>query len=226
MNKKSIIDLLSKEFPGKNISELPLEIICEVEPTKDHPDWSEAVAYINKSDPHYHKETTEKYIVEKGELRIIVDEKEHILKERDRITIDPPSVHWAYGEWVRVRVYSEPGWTPKDHLLTNKIIYYINEEVPKYIIDYPESTEQITPTSNKLMRDKFWKGRLKSRDQTEKKLDTMRIEAVSNLIARIHIIKCDAVKIEREELIKVGNFKMEYKISATVYQQTPIGVIQ
>lgn len=117
MDKEQIIKSLSKEFSGKSIVSLPLEVICELEPTKDHPSWSEAIAYIKQSEPHYHERTVETYTVENGLLRVVVDDQERVLKEGEQIVIEPPSVHRAYGDWVRVRVYTEPGWIHEDHIL-------------------------------------------------------------------------------------------------------------
>ena len=117
MDKSSIKDLLEKEFPGKNVTLLPSEVICEIEPTQEHPSWSEAIAYIKKSELHHHNRMEERYTIEQGVLTVVVDDKEHTLKEGDKFVVRPPSVHWAYGEWVRVRVYTEPGWTPEDHIL-------------------------------------------------------------------------------------------------------------
>ncbi len=117
INRESIKKLLEDEFPGKTITMLPSEIVCEIEPAKEHPSWSEAIAYIKKSEPHYHNKIVEKYTVEQGELTLVVDGIKDVLRKGEKLTINPPAVHFAYGDWVRVRVYTKPGWTPEDHIL-------------------------------------------------------------------------------------------------------------
>ncbi|MBN2142225.1 hypothetical protein JW711_02745 [Candidatus Woesearchaeota archaeon] len=123
--KETIVELLKREFPGKRIVVLKDEIICEVKPTSEHPDWSEAIAYIRRSEPHHHQKTTEFYEVERGELSFFVDGVERRLVEGaigagGGAVVKPPQAHYAVGDWTRVNVYSEPGWTPEDHLLLKK----------------------------------------------------------------------------------------------------------
>jgi mannose-6-phosphate isomerase-like protein (cupin superfamily) len=113
--------MLAKLYPGKNIisipdKEHPLEILCEVEPASAHPDWSIAVAIIHRSEPHFHKKTTETYIVEQGTLVLTVDGQNFTLKPGHEYTIKPNSVHNARG-LALVQVLSKPGWTKEDHFL-------------------------------------------------------------------------------------------------------------
>ncbi|MBI2592904.1 MAG: cupin domain-containing protein [Candidatus Colwellbacteria bacterium] len=125
MNSEEIIAILQKEFPGKNIIQLPLdnpsEIICEVEPTANHPEISSIIAVIDESKPHYHLKSTETYFIEKGELHLFVDGRKYLLREGDTYVVEPGRVHWAEGEATRVRVNSSPGWTQEDHILIAKI---------------------------------------------------------------------------------------------------------
>ena len=116
MDKAEAIRRLNEEFPGKKIVDLPLGVICEVEAAGDN-SWSRAVAYIKRSEPHYHEHTTEWYSVEEGLLGLVVDNEEYALEEGEDAVISPPSVHYAYGDWVRVRVYTEPAWSAGDHFL-------------------------------------------------------------------------------------------------------------
>lgn len=119
MNPKAVTSQLKQNYPHKSIfkndANNPTEIICELEPTTDHPEYSKAIAVIDRSIPHYHTKTTETYTVIKGQLTVHVKDQTHQLKEGQSITIKPGNVHWAEGNEVWVECYSEPGWTPKDH---------------------------------------------------------------------------------------------------------------
>jgi quercetin dioxygenase-like cupin family protein len=123
MHKERVLNRINWEYPNKNVigieSENPQEVIIEIEPTQDHPEYSKAIAVIDKSEPHFHKETTETYKVIAGQLTIFIDNQIHKLKEGDEIIIKPNQVHWAQGQETWVECYSEPGWTPDDHFLIN-----------------------------------------------------------------------------------------------------------
>lgn len=121
MDTEKVIARLKHEYPGKKIiitdPKNPTEIICEIEPTKDHPKWSGAIAVIEKTRLHYHRKLTETYHVLKGSLTIYLNNKPHFLRQGDFIEIKPKTIHWSQGKNVWVFVYSRPGWTPKDHIL-------------------------------------------------------------------------------------------------------------
>lgn len=121
MNAEREVRYLQNTYPGKTIIKLPennpKEILCEIEPTASHPDWSEVVAMIDQSEPHYHRQTVETYRVESGTLTLILDGEEIVMNVGDEYTVTPPLVHFARGEATRVWVRSEPGWTPEDHIL-------------------------------------------------------------------------------------------------------------
>jgi len=121
MNAEQVIKDLSQKYPGKKIiknkKENPTEIICEISPAVEHPEKSIAIAVIDKSEPHYHKQATEIYEVIKGELVINKNKKEYKLREGDRLIIYPGEIHSAFGNETWIKVYSEPGWIPKDHIL-------------------------------------------------------------------------------------------------------------
>ena len=64
MDIEQILNRIMIEYPNKNIvfspnNENPTEIIVELEPTKDHPEHSLALAVVGRSEPHFHKKTTE-----------------------------------------------------------------------------------------------------------------------------------------------------------------------
>lgn len=121
MKATEVIRYFSETYPGKNIVCLPEddpnEIICEVDPSVEHPEYNKAIAAIHKSEPHYHKEAVETYHVLRGELHLFVNEVEHILKPGDVFVVHPNEVHYAVGDFTLVEVDSEPGWTPDDHYL-------------------------------------------------------------------------------------------------------------
>lgn len=124
MNKQKIIDQLKEKYPGKNIVALPedepTEILCEIEPTSEHPEYSVAISVIDRSVPHVHNKTTETYKVTKGKINLFVDDAEHELNKGDKLVIKPGSVHYAIGSESWIECKSEPGWTPEDHILVDK----------------------------------------------------------------------------------------------------------
>ena len=122
MNVKMIISKPRKQYPGKTIIKnmdkngLVTEIVCEVEPTQDHPKYSEAIAVIDSSIMHFHKKLQETYTVLSGELMVVTDIKNFRLKRGDKITMKPGTVHANIGNETWTHVYSEPGWTLGDHI--------------------------------------------------------------------------------------------------------------
>ena len=121
MDFQKIVRELGKKYPGKviilNDKKNPTEVLCEVEPANEHPEYSLAISVIDKSIPHFHKKTTEIYKIVKGELLLFVGDQPHRLKTGDKFTIKPNSKHWSEGSETWVECYSEPGWTPEDNIL-------------------------------------------------------------------------------------------------------------
>ena len=124
MNVRKVINQLKRTYPGKKIikEESPgfLEIICEAEPCSEHPEYSRAIAVIDKNQPHFHRRTTETYRTLKGTPVLFVDGKKHRLKEGEELVVRPSQVHWLEGEEVWVECFSQPGWTIEDHLSFEK----------------------------------------------------------------------------------------------------------
>ena len=64
MNINKIIAELKKKYPGKEIifnpsttlGTSPTEIIVEIEPSKDHPEYGTALAVVGKSQSHFHRQ--------------------------------------------------------------------------------------------------------------------------------------------------------------------------
>jgi mannose-6-phosphate isomerase-like protein (cupin superfamily) len=121
VNAESTIKQLQELYPGKPIKclpqEQPSEIICEFDSRDDHPDFSFAMAVIDRSAPHHHRRTTEIYRVVKGELKLYVGNQEYVMYEGQEWTILPGQVHWAEGNETWVEVYCSPGYEPTDHIL-------------------------------------------------------------------------------------------------------------
>ena len=112
---------LQKQYPGKPIFENKTdgevtELVCEIEPTSEHPEYSVAIAVINKSPKHKHNQTTETYKVIKGKLKLHVGGDMFELHEGDWYIIEPGQVHWAEGDAAWVECRSEPGWTVEDYI--------------------------------------------------------------------------------------------------------------
>lgn len=110
MNVKTIITQLKQKYPGKTIIKnmdkdgIVSEILCETEPTQNHPQYSEAIAIIDASMMHFHKKLQETYTVLSGELTIITDVKQIKLKKGDKATMKPGTVHANVGNetWAHV----------------------------------------------------------------------------------------------------------------------------
>ena len=114
-----IIEELSRKFPDSNIvcnpSVKPTEIICEVEPTSAHPEYSTDFAVIDESAPHYHLAAQEIYEVEWGWLSLFINGKEIVLAAGDSIVVRPGVIHSAKGVIAHAYIYSTPGKTPQDY---------------------------------------------------------------------------------------------------------------
>jgi len=121
MNVRKVTEELKRKYPGNGIimndKDNPTEILCEVDPSSDHPDYSLAVAVIDKSQPHAHKRSKETYKVIRGNLVLCIDGKKYKLNEDEEMIIEPGKTHWAEGNETWVECYSEPGWTFEDHIL-------------------------------------------------------------------------------------------------------------
>ena len=122
MNKQKVIRQLKSKYPGKliilNDKANPTEIICEIDPSDKHPDYSVAIAVVDRIKPHYHEQTNEIYEVVKGSLNLIVEDQEFIINVGESKTIDPLNIHHANGKETWIKVSSSPGWTVKDHHTT------------------------------------------------------------------------------------------------------------
>ena len=112
---------MERMYPGKTVVMLPMkkptELLCEVEPTQNHPNFSVAIAVIDKSNPHKHMVTEETYTVIRGELTLHANDETITLKRDESYTIEPGVVHWAEGDETWVECLSKPGWTKEDHIL-------------------------------------------------------------------------------------------------------------
>ncbi|MDX1765318.1 MAG: cupin domain-containing protein [Candidatus Saccharimonadales bacterium] len=121
MNIDEVVEEIKSQYPGSNIviqdEDGYLEIIVEVEPTADHPEYSRAVIVAGKSRPHFHKRSTEIYRVLRGKMKVAVDGRIHELVAGDEITIKPGQVHSLAAERVWFEAISRPGWTKDDHFL-------------------------------------------------------------------------------------------------------------
>lgn len=121
MNTNKVIAELEKKYPGKTIikndEKNPTEILCEIEPTGDHSDYSIAIAVIDKSIPHYHQHTTETYRILEGSLNLYLNEEKKHLKKGESYTIKPGIQHYAEGKETWIEATSHPGWTLNDHIV-------------------------------------------------------------------------------------------------------------
>lgn len=122
MNTKQVLEQLNEKYPGKQIIQKHdtegevRELLCEVDPSSEHPAYSLAVAIIDRSTPHKHLFTTEVYKILKGKLTLFLDGEQILLGQGDEFTIKPGVVHFAVGDETWVEVRSNPGWNPDDHI--------------------------------------------------------------------------------------------------------------
>ncbi|OGK62425.1 hypothetical protein A2334_05290 [Candidatus Roizmanbacteria bacterium RIFOXYB2_FULL_38_10] len=119
MKINEVIEELKKKYPGKpiilnNKTDLT-EILCEIEPTDKHTSFSTAIAVIDLTLPHYHKNTVEVYEVLKGSLTLTVNNKKYNLNIGESFTIQPNEIHSARGDETWVKVVARPGWRSGDH---------------------------------------------------------------------------------------------------------------
>lgn len=120
MNVGEVMKQLETKYPNKavfkNDEGNTTEILCETDPSSNHPDHSTAIAIIDKSEPHMHLNTTETYKVIKGSLKLHIGKESIELNEGESYIINPGISHWAEGNETWLECYSEPGWTIEDHL--------------------------------------------------------------------------------------------------------------
>lgn len=118
MNTHHVLRELSLRYPGKTIipnrPTNPTEIICEIEPTHNHPEYSIAISVLDRSEPHLHKCTVETYMVLKGELDVFLNGILHKMKQGDTLVIPVNTVHYAVGNETWIECRSEPGWRADD----------------------------------------------------------------------------------------------------------------
>lgn len=104
----------------KNKVENPGETVYEIIAAEDDVGFGLAIADIEKSQLHIHREMTEDYLVRNGTLEVILNGKRHVLREGESITIPPDTEHEARSleqDPGRIIVISYPAWTPEDHHL-------------------------------------------------------------------------------------------------------------
>lgn len=115
-----ILNQLRTKYPGAKAFDLDgrgKHFVCEVEPTKDHPEYDRAIEVILSSKPHKHLRMTQYHTILSGTLELHIEDKVVMLNSGDKYTIHPGNVHWAVSKdecWVEI--YSEPGWTEEDHI--------------------------------------------------------------------------------------------------------------
>lgn len=121
MDAHKVIEELKKQYPGKNIivntPDNPTEIICEIEPSSWDPGKSVAIAVMDENMKHYHRVAKEVYEVLRGTLELTKGGKTYVLTEGQSLEIEPEEYHIAKGKETWVKITSEPGWTPEDHVM-------------------------------------------------------------------------------------------------------------
>lgn len=120
---KRILGTLRVEYPGKNAFDVDgsgQHFACEVEPASEHPEHDRAIEVIIQSKPHKHMKTTQRYTVLSGTLELHIGDKVIMLHPGDTHIVPAGEVHWSKSDdECRVEEYSQPGWTPEDHIPVN-----------------------------------------------------------------------------------------------------------
>lgn len=109
----------------KNKVENPKETVYEILTAEDGHGWGLAIADIEESELHLHKQTKELYIVLEGSMEVTLNSKTKVLKESDSLEILPGVKHKARSLGsgrARVVVVAIPPWTPEDHHLLEKSV--------------------------------------------------------------------------------------------------------
>ena len=119
MNVEQVVNQLKHNYPNRKIIRVPegnpTEIICETSPGNGI-----AIAVIDRSALHRHERIKESYIVLQGDLRVIVNGEETLLRKNDTFEILPGKIHYAIGNETWVKVTSSPPWSISDHILDGK----------------------------------------------------------------------------------------------------------
>lgn len=119
MNILKVLEELKATYPGKKIvlndRNRCTEILCEIEPSSQHPTFSKAIAVIDLTKPHFHNSSTETYEVLRGTLTMSIDGIEREMHEGDTVTITPGQIHFAKGNETWISCLSKPGWKHDDH---------------------------------------------------------------------------------------------------------------
>ncbi|MBY0545720.1 MAG: cupin domain-containing protein [Candidatus Obscuribacterales bacterium] len=120
MNVTAIVRELAEQHPNSVIKELPpggnaKEIVCEI-PAKSS-EHSKAIAVIDESQPHFHRKTDEHYKILRGQLRLFIDNVEHVMNPGDIHIVKPNQVHYAIGDATVVEVDCYPAYSLDDHFL-------------------------------------------------------------------------------------------------------------
>jgi mannose-6-phosphate isomerase-like protein (cupin superfamily) len=119
---KRILALLRNKYPEKESYDLDgrgMHFVCELEPVKDHPEYDRAMEVIISSKPHKHLKMTQDYTVLSGHLELHIGNETILLNPGDKYVVKPNNVHWAKSnDECLVEIYSEPGWTKEDHIIS------------------------------------------------------------------------------------------------------------
>jgi len=139
---ESITADFKRKYPGKNVVVNKdkwgrvIEIICEVEPSSEHPEYSLAIVAAKHIAPHYHKKSTEEYKILEGSLALYKNGEIVRLSPGDKAVIKPYEVHggeavgagttvsFANGfmanstiDFVLFEAHSSPGGQFEDHII-------------------------------------------------------------------------------------------------------------
>ena len=110
MERYNLLQGTKKVFPQEIVYEIPNQGPIGI-----------ALAHIEKSEPHFHNETTEWYYVTHGKGIVYLNGKELKLQKHDFIKIYPTTVHYVESaRGIELLVITHPPWKPEDHHLVKQ----------------------------------------------------------------------------------------------------------
>jgi GrpB-like predicted nucleotidyltransferase (UPF0157 family) len=90
------------------------ELIYELEPGAEHPEYSKAVAVIERIPGHFSRRSTLRFTVLRGTLKLFPHGELRVLNVGDTCEIEPYVFFWAEADEACVEVFGTPAWTVQD----------------------------------------------------------------------------------------------------------------
>lgn len=122
MTLQEALNYFERRHPGASLIEIPehstSEVMCMIDPTEQHPNYSMAISAVSASQPHKHARSTVEYEVVEGAVLVDIEGRITTLYPREKITIQPGQVHSVSGieDYSLIKIVCQPGWQRDDHI--------------------------------------------------------------------------------------------------------------